>query len=199
MTRRRSTTRSAVTSWASTARSGSRAGTLRPGSQPGRTSRRRTSATGSTSRSSSRPRAFSTIAAVNGGAEPDYTNALAKIRINNWNEVGLLDLLEFQAGACTPLTSTLTIQYTTDHELLAEWSIAISSAATIPGPPVFPSGTGPRGSFGSDVHSLTGGPGPADDWPSCSYLVTLSTRRRLTTGLTDDPSKSTGDKTFYID
>jgi len=141
----------------------------------------------------------STIAAVNGGAEPDYTNALAKIRINNWNEVGLLDLLEFQAGACTPLTSTLTIQYTTDHELLAEWSIAISSAATIPGPPVFPSGTGPRGSFGSDVHSLTGGPGPADDWPSCSYLVTLSTRRRLTTGLTDDPSKSTGDKTFYID
>lgn len=141
----------------------------------------------------------STMAAVNGGAAPDYSNTLAKIHINNWDEVGLLDLLEFQGGACTPLTSTLTIKYTTDHELLAAWSIHVQSEATIPGSPVFPSGTGPRGSFGSDVHSLTGGPGPADDWPSCSYLVTLSTRRRLTTGLNDDPSKTSGLKTFCID
>ena len=141
----------------------------------------------------------STIAAVNGGSPPDYTNQLGKIHINNWSEVGLLDLLEFQVGACTPLTSTLTILYTTDHELLAEWSIGLSTAATVPGPPTFPSGTGPRGSSGSDPHSLTGGPGPADDWPSCSYLVSLSTRRRLTTGLSDDPSKTTGLKTFCID
>jgi hypothetical protein len=134
----------------------------------------------------------STIGAVNGGGAPDYTNQLATIHINNWGEVGLLGLLQFAAGACTPLTNTLTIEYTTDHELLADWSIGLTTAASVPGPPTFPSGAGPRGSASSDVHSLQG-------WPSCSYLVTLTTRRRLTDGLNDDPSKTIGQTTFCID
>lgn len=128
----------------------------------------------------------STIIAVNGGAAPDYTNQVNKTRINNWNEVNLIDLQEFigpGATACSPLTNDLHILYTTDHEVLAGWSIDLVTSATIPGPPpVFPSGVGPRGAAGTDLHDIT-------PWPSCSYLVRLHTRRSLTNGLSDDPSK----------
>ncbi len=34
-------------------------------------------------------------------------------------------------------------------------------------------------------------------WPTCSHTVTLSTRRRLTTGLSDGPSRPNS-KTFCI-
>ena len=135
-----------------------------------------------------------TIGAVNGGAAPDYTNQLSKVRINNWAEVNLLDLQEFLgpgATACTPLSNDLHILYTTDHELMAHWSVDMATSAIIPGPaPVFPSGTGPRGGSGSDFHDIT-------LWPTCSYLISLTTRRSLTTGLTDDPDKPSI-KTFCI-
>ena len=35
------------------------------------------------------------MAAVNGGAAPDYTNQLNTIHINNWNEVNELNFAEF--------------------------------------------------------------------------------------------------------
>lgn len=128
----------------------------------------------------------STIVAVNGGAAPDYTNQLDKIRINNWSEVNLLDLQEFVGPGttpCSPLTNALHILYTTDHELLATWSIDMVTSAVIPGPaPVFPSGAGPRGAAGSDFHDIT-------TWPTCSYLIRLHTRRSLTDGLIDDSDK----------
>ena len=41
---------------------------------------------------------------------PDYTKALNKIRINNWTEINLLDIVQFQTGpllACTPITTDL--------------------------------------------------------------------------------------------
>ena len=136
----------------------------------------------------------STIAAVNGGAAPDYTNQLAKIHINNWNEIALVDLSEFSGGmACAPVTNNLHIQYTADHELMAAWSIDMITAATVSPAPVFPSGTGPRGGAGTDVHNTT-------TWPSCSYLIRLITRRSLTTGLIDDPNKWEGSfLTFCIE
>ena len=140
----------------------------------------------------------STIAEVNANtATPDAENKLAAIRINNWGEVGLLGLLEFQAGgACTPLTNMLTIEYTTDHELLAEWVITLKTAATVPGPPTFPGEqpvpSGTRGAWGSAPYPLAG-------WPSCSYLVSLYTRRRLTNGLTDDSGRIIEQQTFCID
>lgn len=128
----------------------------------------------------------STIAAVNGGAAPDYTNQLAKIHINNWDEVSLINLLEFAGGLrCSPVTNQLHIQYTTDHELMAQWSIDLVTAAVIAPAPTFPSGTGPRGSAGTDLHNTT-------KWPSCSYLLRLHTRRSLTDGLLADPDKWEG-------
>jgi hypothetical protein len=125
----------------------------------------------------------STIAAVNGGAAPDYTNQLAKIHINNWNEVSLIDLQEFAGGLkCNPVTNDLHILYTTDHELMAAWSIDMVTAATVTPAPTFPSGTGPRGGAGTDFHDTS-------KWPSCSYLLRLHTVRSLTDGLLDDTDK----------
>jgi hypothetical protein len=137
----------------------------------------------------------STIAAVNGGAAPDYTNQLSRIHINNWDEVRLLDLLQFHSGggnACSPLSSALDIEYTVDHELLAAWSLAVSSASgmTLTSPPSGPTVAKPRGDAGTHHEDISA-------WPTCSYSVVLSTRRRLTDGLNDDPSRDTV-KTFCI-
>ena len=136
----------------------------------------------------------STITAVNTGAAPDYTNQLGKIHINNWNEVSLINLQEFLGGmSCTPVTDNLHIQYTTDHELMAQWFIDMVTAATVVPVPVFPSGIGPRGAAGVDPHNT-------HNWPSCSYLLRLHTRRSLTDGLLDDPDKWEGSfLTFCIE
>ena len=63
----------------------------------------------------------STIAAVNGGAAPDYTNQLAKIRINNGGEVMPLDILQFHSGSgtpCSPLSTDLEIE---DITITSAW------------------------------------------------------------------------------
>ncbi len=112
----------------------------------------------------------------------------AKILVNNWTEISLLNLQQFlgsTAGSCTPISNDLNILYTADHEIMRNWRITITTAATVPGGiPVLPSGTGPRGGFGNkhlDVSS----------WPSCSYRVWLTTRRALTNGEIDDDEDST--------
>ena len=108
--------------------------------------------------------------------------------------MSLLDIQQFLgpgATACSPLATDLDILYTTDHELMATWSINITTAATIPPPaPVYPSGTGPRGGAGTDHHDIS-------LWPTCSYTVHLFTRRSLTDGLHDDPTRD-NTKTFCI-
>ncbi len=120
------------------------------------------------------------------GSPPIYRNELSKILINNWVEVRQLDIEQFQlaGNSCTPLSSDLNILYTTDHELMRNWSISITTAATVPGGiPTLPSGTGPRGGFGNDHHNIT-------TWPSCSYQVWLTSRRALTNGEWDDDGDS---------
>jgi hypothetical protein len=105
----------------------------------------------------------------------------AKALVNNWVEVRLLNLAQFisgSAGSCTPITNQVDILYTVDHELLHSWSLAITSAASPPVPPL-PSGSGPRGGNGTEVVNVT-------TWPSCSYVVRLYARRALTTGEVDD-------------
>ncbi len=110
-----------------------------------------------------------------------FSNTLQKIRINNWGEVNQLNLQQFMgggAGSCSGLSSALDILYTADHELMAAWSISITSAAAIPPFPPLPSGTAPRGGVGTHHVNIAA-------WPSCSYQVWLYSRPALTDGETD--------------
>ena len=115
-----------------------------------------------------------------------FTNDLARIHINNWGEVSQLDLQEFSGGGtpCSKITNAINIQYTVDHELTAAWGIGISSDAAFPPPPPLPSGNTPRGAFATHFVNVTA-------WPSCAYVVSLNTRRRLTDGENDDSTRTT--------
>jgi hypothetical protein len=114
-----------------------------------------------------------------------FTNELARILVNNWGEVRLLDLEEFSSGGmpCAKITNAINIQYTVDHELIASWGVGISSAAAFPPPPPLPSGSTPRGQTGTHFVNVNG-------WPACAYIVTLDTRRRLTDGENDDSDRT---------
>ena len=108
----------------------------------------------------------------------------AVLYVNNWHEVRLLELQQFivgGAGSCTPIVNDLDILYTVDHELLHGFSTGISTAAPGVVVPPLPDGTGPRGGHGSHHVDVS-------TWPSCSYIVSLSSRRALTNGEQDDPS-----------
>ena len=123
---------------------------------------------------------------------PDFTNSLAKIHINNWTEVTLLDILQFHSAggtACSPITTALDVEFTADHELMAIWTLSITSASpTAPG--TVESGNAPRGGAGVHHEDTT-------TWQTCSYVATLSTRAALTTGLIDNQGRSL-QKTFCI-
>lgn len=117
------------------------------------------------------------------GGAVTFSNELSNVLVNNWREVRQLNLQQFTgggSGSCSDLMNDLNILYTTDHQQLASWSIGISSAATIPpiAPPL-PSGATPRGGFGNRYIDIS-------TWPSCSYLVGLTSRRALTNGENDD-------------
>ena len=112
--------------------------------------------------------------------------AATKVHVNNWGEVTKLNLLQFMgmgATACSGLTTALDIMYTADHELMLAWSIGISTAASLPPGALagLPSGTNTRpvGENGTEHRDIS-------LWPGCSYIVTLSTTRKLTTGLDYD-------------
>lgn len=67
----------------------------------------------------------------------DYSNSLCRIHINNLPEVNNLYLVEFETPGttcCTPINSDLSIQFTTDHEMMYSggWSLGIDSCAAIP-------------------------------------------------------------------
>ncbi len=122
----------------------------------------------------------------------DFTNSLPKIRINNWTEVQLLNLVQFHTGGgtpCSPLSTDLDIEYTADHEFMAQWFVQIITAASPPLViPALPPISNPpadnitaRGGFGVHHESI-------GSWPSCSYAVRLHTRRALTDGLVDASS-----------
>ncbi len=110
--------------------------------------------------------------------------------INNWHEMRALDLQEFRsgsAGGCTGLTTSLTIHYTVDHEVIDSWHMTMHSAASGWSQPAgLPSGSTPRGGFGT--HSVSPPPASSDvsSWPPCSYTVRLHARRALTDGENND-------------
>lgn len=121
-----------------------------------------------------------------GVATVDFSNALAKIHINNWIEVDELWFVEYGSGCCTPIDTTLGVQFTVDHEEMdsGAWSLAITScSASAPGditPNAATPGVtlSPRGGWGT-VTEVT------STWSPCSYTAILTTRPGLTTGLID--------------
>ena len=115
------------------------------------------------------------------GGAVTFSNELPNVLVNNWSEVRLVNLQQFTSGgSCSDLGTDLNILYTTDHQQLASWNINITSAATIPAiVPPLPSGSTPRGGFGNRFIDIS-------TWDSCSYLVTLTSRRALTDGENDD-------------
>jgi hypothetical protein len=137
----------------------------------------------------------SNIAAVNGGAAPDYTNQLDTIRINNWDQVQELNFLEFATGCCTPIDKTLSIEITVDHEQMGagSWNVDIHSCALASD--VYPIQVGLNPPAPSPVTGITftaggrGGSGTTvvdtSTWCNCSYTVNLDTTPGLTTGLID--------------
>jgi hypothetical protein len=125
------------------------------------------------------------------GTTPDFSNALAKIHINNWTEVNELNFLEFVTDCCTPIDATLSVQFTVDHEEMdsGAWSLSITSCSrsapgditpTVSGPGVTVSARGGSGTIVEDTST----------WLSCSYTVWLVTRPGLTTGLVDRTASS---------
>lgn len=114
------------------------------------------------------------------------TNQLSKMRINNWGKVSLLDLQEFSGGGspCSKITNAVNIQYAVDHELTAQWAMGISTEALpVPVIPALPAGSAPRGAVGTQFVDVS-------TWPPCAYVVSLSTRRRLTDGENDDSGRT---------
>ncbi|HEY2711832.1 MAG TPA: hypothetical protein VGI60_04895 [Chthoniobacterales bacterium] len=115
-------------------------------------------------------------------SSPTLTNELTKLYVNNWSDVNDIGLTEFTGMGNTPcsgLTTDLHIMYTADHELMAAWSLGISTAATPNPVPVLPSGNVPRGAAATLPLNIS-------TWPPCSYTVSLSTRRLLTDGEIED-------------
>jgi hypothetical protein len=120
------------------------------------------------------------------GTTPDFSNALAKIHINNWTEVNELNFLEFVTDCCTPIDATLSVQFTVDHEEMdsGAWSLSITSCSKSAPGDITPTVSGPGvtvtapGGSGTIVENTS-------TWLSCSYTVWLVTRPGLTTGLLD--------------
>jgi hypothetical protein len=119
-------------------------------------------------------------------ASIDFTNALAKIHVNNWEEVNELNFVEYSTGCCTPIDATLGVEFTVDHEEMdsGAWSLAITScSASAPGD-ITPNAATPgvtldaRGGSGTITENTSG-------WSACSYTASLTTRPGLTTGLID--------------
>jgi len=124
---------------------------------------------------------------VGGGAT--FSNSV-DVKVNNWQEVRQLDLVQFGGpggNPCSPLTTDLDVLYTVDHEHLDSWALSINSASgSAPGgviPPV-PAGATARGHAATHSEAIGG-------WASCSYQVNLSSRRALTDGENDDNANNT--------
>lgn len=110
-------------------------------------------------------------------ASPTLTNGLPSIYVNNWGAVMELAIGEFSTSCCTPLSTSLTILYTADHELMRSWSVGLSSCALPAGPPVaLPGGTGPRGGAGTDAIDISN----AADWPAHPTCAEWAPRPRYT-------------------
>lgn len=130
------------------------------------------------------------------GPGATLSNSLERLHVNNWIEVAAFNLDQFSAPGATPcegITNAVDLRYTMDHELVADWSLSLSTSASIPGgtptlpgkgvPPVAGQTVSARGGFGLAHLDTTA-------WPKCAYLVVFSRRLKMTDGETDDSGRS---------
>lgn len=123
------------------------------------------------------------------------SNGLPRLHVNNWLEVAAFNLDQFTAPGATPcegISNAVDIRYTMDHELVADWGLAILTSASIPGgTPTLP-GQGVPAGPGQAV-SARGGNGlvhlDTTTWPQCAYMVSYSRRLKLTDGENDDSGR----------
>ena len=136
---------------------------------------------------------------ISSAAPPDYQQAPVLIRLNNNDEVNELYFQQFLSGAegcCTPISTDVTVLFSVDHEEMGPYSLVVSSCALSPSVTLLPTATPPatvtldaRGGYGSIDYPITTGP--------CSYTVTLTTTRLLTTGI-DNASSDPNPLTFCV-
>jgi hypothetical protein len=138
------------------------------------------------------------------------------IYVNNWpevREVAVVDDAGTEIGCA--VTDTATVRYTVDHEFLTEYGVGLASPAAGGGsawPTSLLSGSvdrsvTPHGAdtavFGEiDLGATYDGSGSFDafaDWPACSYITRVSSRRALTNGRSNDDADATPavDGVFY--
>lgn len=155
------------------------------------------------------------------GGDIERQSHTAPLYVNNWEEVRTLDVVTFDDdGNADPVGCQVTdegvVRYTADHEFLHSYSVSLGSQAAGGGGPgaTWPNSlaagnmnrdANPPGTTTGNADSIDlpavygGGPGSpgADydafaDWPSCSYIARLHTRRALTNGEHRDDGDSTG-------
>lgn len=152
-------------------------------------------------------------------------NETATLYVNNYGEVRTLDVVDRNGDpiGCDIVDGGV-VRYTADHEFLDSYSVTLSSKAAGGGGPgsTWPNtlasenidresnppgtATGNAGSIDlAAVYDGSGTPGgdyaPLADWPSCSYIARLTTRRALTNGVHRDDGDTTGavNGVFYKD
>jgi hypothetical protein len=133
-------------------------------------------------------------APIPGHAGAVLGNSLPRIHINNWLEATAFAIDQQSAPGTTPcsgITSAIDVRYTIDHELLADWSVSLSTSASPPGSftlvgAALPPGPGevatPRGGYGLDHIDTTA-------WEPCAYAISFSRRLKLTDGEIDDSGR----------
>ncbi|MCB9460824.1 MAG: hypothetical protein H6670_14325 [Anaerolineaceae bacterium] len=135
-----------------------------------------------------------------------YQSAAYPLYVNNWREIGEVDLGELVSDPCSEVTgNAINVRFTVDHEFTRDWSLGITSSASPWTAPTLPSQSNPnpapastpapttssRGVFGSYVVDTS-------TWPSCTYRIILSTYLALTDGDHNEPGSNIDDVMFYI-
>lgn len=134
---------------------------------------------------------MSSAALVAGGAPPSPA-AGSPVTVPNQQvgtDIGIVVEAAPGATPCDGISNAVDIRCTMDHELVADWGLAIITSASIPGgiptlagqgvPPGAGQASSSRGGNGLvHLHTTT--------WPRCASMVGYSRRPKLTEGEADD-------------
>lgn len=135
-----------------------------------------------------------------------YQSAAYPLLVNNWQEIGVVNLGELETDPCSQLSGNMiNVRYTTDHQFMRDWSLSIVSAASPWTPPALPSMTDanpPPATIPAPTVSSRGAYGTyfidTSSWPTCTYRIILTTQLALTDGDHNEPGTNIDDVMFYI-